>query len=641
MKTFAILAIAAAALASQASATHFQYGTIRWSELAEEDQPEDKSTFSVLVTFELAISYAWLKGKSYATPQVGKILDLGPQGSSSHDGFEIEVNSLEGPLQDFDNFMVTVSSQKEDIVMGYLDFTVTYPKSGIHTIFWTDCCRTLDIGNNSFLDWLLEVQVKHGEHGARSPVASWLPTLQVHDEGVQYIQLDALAPAPDADLVWAMAEGERMGWSLDKGSNTNLHELSGDPETVTIDPDTGVLAIDTEWFRGRPAVDGLWTVQVLVYGSKSPQIAIPIDFTIKILPQPNLCVDQCSNYISTCDIGSDQCINCGPLQSGDAYETCQQNSPPEVDAPEYIIAWTDQRLEQRIDFAANTIHETHHTLTMVTSNLPRNTQFEFTEREADAQSLNPTAPQGFGTFIIPEEFNDKINLVPRIVCFQAYDDWTLGPVSCSRIVVWHTPAPPDWECHKKKHSDCNDDKTCEWDHPWRVCRGVYEMEDMVHDYNAGVELHRYADDPCMYLNDKQCKETSHCDYHGRNTKDMTRHNTPFYKKCSFVGVHQRHSSTGEDKSWNARTVSHKYGMHNLPEDMVCGEAFTKEDCQNLNEADSRHNLAKVSIDERKCIWEECFYLGVGHPFCRPFKQVPLEATEDHPADENRCEAAVF
>ena len=256
--------------ATDAHATHFRYGTLRW-ELAA-SQPSDPLQVRIKVTAESAWrrSFAWPSGQ---IPTVGVPLNT---------SYSIQVQSI-NTLANLGTAPLTVIPSSvnitEDWFVGGTIAEFQFQRAQLPVrIFWASNARVSNLrdGNN---DRPFRVEaVMSATPNAASPSASILPIITVPypAPGAQFF-----IPATDV-------EGDTLTWSIAPAPRSQLNKIAPDglqdnfAYTLSINPATGEVKWRTE-LEVAPAPGGdYFAVQFLVTDSKGAET--PVDALLRLIP---------------------------------------------------------------------------------------------------------------------------------------------------------------------------------------------------------------------------------------------------------------------------------------------------------------------------------------------------------------------
>jgi hypothetical protein len=266
--TAAIAAGILALSATDAHATHFRYGTIKWRVINP-----TATNFGLEVTAECA----WRR--SFYTPQpvvgtfqaTGQNLQVTGTGYSTAQGLSIHVTAI---------------NTTEDWFVGNNTFTFNGIPNGALPlrVFWNGNARisTLLDGNHD-LNFNVEARVGTNQTNLFSPVASLLPIVNVA-WGLPAAHF--FIPATDP-------EGDTLTWSISSTARSALCKAMPDgapppgdcfqgPPTLSINPNTGEVTWNTAAELAPGAGHELYAVQFLVTDSKGGEI--PVDALLRLVP---------------------------------------------------------------------------------------------------------------------------------------------------------------------------------------------------------------------------------------------------------------------------------------------------------------------------------------------------------------------
>ena len=259
--------------ATDAYATHFRYGTLRWEKTAE-----DANNVTILVTTESAWRFDYPGWP--ATPTVGVSLDL---------GINLVVQRMNVPLTVLHSTPLAVrvsavNSGLENWFVGASQYTFTFAKANLPVrIFFTDSVAqrisTLQDGNaNRF--FRVE-SIMTATPNAASPSASILPIITVA-HGLP----EAHFFIPAADV-----EGDTLTWSIAPPLPAQRSLLfkaapdgfpDGPTPTLTINPATGEVTWKTITERTPGVGTEFYAVQFIVTDSKGAET--PVDALLRLVP---------------------------------------------------------------------------------------------------------------------------------------------------------------------------------------------------------------------------------------------------------------------------------------------------------------------------------------------------------------------
>jgi hypothetical protein len=275
--TAAALSASAFALgATDAHATHFRYGTIRW-----EVTGQTATTVDLKVTAESAWRCTFFSaGGCDALPVPPATLNTGQT---------IQLQRILAPTTTFAStpFNVTIASRNpgEDWFVGSLVFTFTgVAKANLPArLFWSgnariSTLRDLNNDRNFRVEATVTADAATSGGNAASPAASILPIITL---------AHGLHPAtffiPAGDV-----ENDGLSWSISPTSRSSLFKAAPDgaddigPPTLSINPATGEVSWNTDE-ELVPTVNGdFYAVQFLVTDSKGAET--PVDALLRLVP---------------------------------------------------------------------------------------------------------------------------------------------------------------------------------------------------------------------------------------------------------------------------------------------------------------------------------------------------------------------
>lgn len=266
----ATAAIAAGILAlgaSEAQATHFRYGTVKWRVVDPVPDPTP-TTLDLEVTAECA----WRRSYFSPLPQVGfpvntlQILRVTGTGLSLQTALIIDVTAI-NPVEDW-----FVGSRT------FLFNNVPRTALPLKT-FWTGNARISTLLDGNADDFFnVEARVSLDQTNLFSPVSNLLPIVNVaHGQPAASFFIPATDPEGDT-LTWSIAGTARS--LLTKAAPDGADDAGG--PTLSINPSTGQVTWDTASELTPGPGQELYAVQFLVTDGKGGEI--PADALLRIVP---------------------------------------------------------------------------------------------------------------------------------------------------------------------------------------------------------------------------------------------------------------------------------------------------------------------------------------------------------------------
>jgi hypothetical protein len=285
--TLAVFAAGILALsATDAQASHFRYGTIKWRIINQ-----TSTTFGLEVTAECA----WRR--SFYNPQpvlgqqnfpTGQSLQLLGTGYGNSTALTIDVTAVNGPPEDW--FVGNNTFTFGPIPNG----AVTGP-TGLR-VFWNGNARISTLlDGNADDNFNVEARVSSDLTNQFSPAASLLPIVNIA-HGQPAAKFFIPATDPDGDpLKWAISSTARS--SLTKAAPDGWPDVPGAPATLGINSDTGEVTWNTAVELAPNPGQELYAVQFLITDLKGGEI--PVDALFRLVPNtsqpPSALVDNSPN----------------------------------------------------------------------------------------------------------------------------------------------------------------------------------------------------------------------------------------------------------------------------------------------------------------------------------------------------------
>lgn len=252
--------------ATDAHATHFRYGTIKWHIINQ-----GATTYSLEVTAECA----WRRSFYNPQPNPGQL--------SFATGQNLVVQATAGGSYNQTQALavdVTNVFAAEDWWVGSKTFTYNnIPNAATLRIFWNGNARisTLMDGNNDQF-FNVEARLTPDPTNLFSPASSLLPIISIaHGQPAAHFFIPANDPENDT-LTWSISTTARS--SLVKAAPDGFPD-TGIP-TLSIDANTGLVTWNTAAEQPPGAGHELYAVQFLVKDSKGAEI--PVDALLKLVP---------------------------------------------------------------------------------------------------------------------------------------------------------------------------------------------------------------------------------------------------------------------------------------------------------------------------------------------------------------------
>lgn len=241
---------------SDANASHFRFGSLRW-----------ESDGSGSVQYDLTTAFRrddYTGNHPDGRPQVGDVFNE----TIGQTGFNFGSGSPTGTL----SFRVVAFSQAENWVLcePASPLARNYSASGPYTAFMAGSERILDLNNRARGAYRLETDVLPSS-GNRSPIVNLLPIVNLPESAAASFAVPAIDPDGDP-IRW------RLSTSAEAGGGSH-------PSGLTIDSSTGVVTWNTLGLS--QAAYTFWTVQVVVEDldqNGQPKSQSPIDFLLRIAP---------------------------------------------------------------------------------------------------------------------------------------------------------------------------------------------------------------------------------------------------------------------------------------------------------------------------------------------------------------------
>ena len=267
--------------ATDAHATHFRYGTMRW-EVIPTVPPGTPGQTRIKVTSESAWrrTFSWPGG---ATPTLGVPLNTGQTLMVQN----ITTSGVVGSAA----LSVTPSSinEPEDWFVGSTLLEFQFATSNLPVrIFYQGNARVSNLADNNADDSFRVESVMSATPNAASPAASILPIITV---GYPSPAAHFFIPAADV-------EGDTMTWSIAPTTRSLLTKAAPDgvddipPPTLSINPLTGEVTWATDQERSPldpqgPIFSEFYSVQFIVTDSKGAQTPVDAFLRVRqIIPNP-------------------------------------------------------------------------------------------------------------------------------------------------------------------------------------------------------------------------------------------------------------------------------------------------------------------------------------------------------------------
>jgi hypothetical protein len=265
--TAAMAAGILALCATDAQATHFRYGTIKWRVTDPTPDPTPNH-----LDLEVTAECAWRRSYYSPPPNPGGVQDTGQDLRVTGVG----VNLVTNLIVDVSAINIT-----EDWFVGARTFNFSnIPRAGLPlNVFWTGNARIstlMDNNNDDFFN--VEARVSIDQTNLFSPVTNLLPILNVaHGQPAASFFIPATDPEGDT-LTWTIATTARS--LLTKAAPDGADDVG--PPTLSIDSSTGQVTWNTAVELPPLINQELYAVQFLITDSKGGQV--PADTLLRIVP---------------------------------------------------------------------------------------------------------------------------------------------------------------------------------------------------------------------------------------------------------------------------------------------------------------------------------------------------------------------
>ena len=264
--TFAIAAGILALSATEAQATHFRYGTIKWQ--TTDPTPDPTPT---LMDLEVTAECAWRRSFYSPLPNPGSTVDTGQNLQITGTGVNISTALI---------IQVSAINPAEDWFVGSHTFQFNnIPRTGLPLkVFWTGNARISTLLDGNADDFFnVEARVSLDQTNLFSPVSNLLPIVNVaHGQPAAHFFIPAADPQGDT-LTWTISSTLRS--LLTKAAPDGADNVG--PPTLSINPSTGEVTWDTASELPPAANQELYAVQFLVTDSKGAEI--PVDALLRMV----------------------------------------------------------------------------------------------------------------------------------------------------------------------------------------------------------------------------------------------------------------------------------------------------------------------------------------------------------------------